>query len=204
MASPRRIGVESSETRTQLLDTAEKIMQEEGYAAITTRRIALRAGVSYQLVHYYFRTMDDLYLAMVKHGAGRHLRELESALASEEPLRALWEIYRNPGYAQLAFEYMALANHRKEISAEAKRHTKQLRELETAAVSRFMSECGIDPAKYPPVGIAMMFAALARSMGMEQGVGVSDGHGEATMIVERLFKNLQAARKPARKTPRRR
>ena len=197
------MGVESSETRAQLLDTAEKIMQEEGYAAITTRRIALRAGVSYQLVHYYFRTMDDLYLAMVKHGAARHLAEIESALASKEPLRALWDIYRHPGYARLAFEYMALANHRKEISAEAARHTKRMRELETAAVAEFLSDHGVDPQEYPAVGVAVMFAALARSMGMEKGVGVSDGHDEATRIVERLFTKLKTARKPARKSVRR-
>jgi len=67
------------------------------------------------------------------------------------------------------------------------RHTKQLRALETAAGSLFLSEFGIDTEKYSSVGIAMRFAALARSMGIERGMGVSQGRGEATSIVERLL-----------------
>src|SRR5271155_4449899 len=68
MASRRRIGVEGSETWALLLDTAELIMREEGYPAVTTRRLAGRMGVSSQLVHYYFRSMDDLFLALMRRG----------------------------------------------------------------------------------------------------------------------------------------
>src|SRR5262249_23627983 len=60
MASSRRRGDESSATRALLLEAAEDLMREEGYPAVTTRRLAGRVGVSNQLVHYYFRTMDDL------------------------------------------------------------------------------------------------------------------------------------------------
>ena len=61
----RRIGAESSTTRQALLDAAEQVMREEGYAAVTSRRVAQRAGLKPQLVHYYFRTMDELFLALL-------------------------------------------------------------------------------------------------------------------------------------------
>ena len=44
MASTRRIGAESSETRAALLDAAERLMLEHGYAAVTSRRVAGAAG----------------------------------------------------------------------------------------------------------------------------------------------------------------
>ena len=41
--SERRLGTESSKTRQALLEAAEQVMREEGYAAVTSRRVAERA-----------------------------------------------------------------------------------------------------------------------------------------------------------------
>ena len=40
-------------------------MIDEGYAAVSTRRVAAKAGLTPPLVHYYFPTTDDLLLAGV-------------------------------------------------------------------------------------------------------------------------------------------
>jgi AcrR family transcriptional regulator len=42
---PRRIGAKDSKTRAQLLDAAERLLLEEGYAAVTSRRLAASAGL---------------------------------------------------------------------------------------------------------------------------------------------------------------
>ncbi len=55
MTSARRIGAPDAKNRGVLLDTAEQLMIEEGYAAVTSRRVASEAGLKPQLVHYYFR-----------------------------------------------------------------------------------------------------------------------------------------------------
>ena len=67
--SPRRIGAVDSKTRAQLLDAAELLLLEEGYAAVTSRRVAAKAGLKPQLVHYYFRTMDDLFVEVFRRRA---------------------------------------------------------------------------------------------------------------------------------------
>ena len=51
-------------------------MLEEGYAAVTSRRVAAQAGLKPQLVHYYFRTMDDLFLAAYRRRADQGLERL--------------------------------------------------------------------------------------------------------------------------------
>ena len=119
MASNRRIGAENSKSRAALLDATEQIMLEEGYAAVSSRRIAQRAGLKPQLVHYYFRTMDDLFLAAFRRRAEEGLERQAEALTSGQPLRALWAFGNHPTGTALAMEFAALANHHKSIRSEA-------------------------------------------------------------------------------------
>src|ERR1700754_4660381 len=93
MASQRRLGAEGSRTRAQLIEATELLMQEEGYVAVSARRVAARAGLKPQLVHYYFRTMDELLLAVFRRFAERFLERQARALSSPRPLSALWELY---------------------------------------------------------------------------------------------------------------
>ncbi len=88
----RRLGAPDAKNRTVLLDAAEQLMRDEGYAAVTSRRVAEQAGLKPQLVHYYFRTMDDLFLEMFRRGADRIQHFHQLALRSPQPLWALWEL----------------------------------------------------------------------------------------------------------------
>ena len=135
MTSTRRIGTETSATRTALLDAAQQVLLEEGYAAATSRRVAARAGLKPQLVHYYFRTMDDLFLALVRRGAEQNLERQAEVLASPYPLRALWELSNDPAASALTIEFAALANHRKAIRAELASYGEQFRRLQTEALT---------------------------------------------------------------------
>ena len=92
----RRLGAETSKTRVVLLDAAEKLMLEEGYAAVSSRRVAARAGLKPQLVHYYFRTMDDLFLALFRRRAEQAQERQGRALSSDQPLWSLWDLQRDP------------------------------------------------------------------------------------------------------------
>src|SRR5262245_30812380 len=95
MAAPRRTGSETSETRAVLLDTVERVMLQDGYAAVSSRRIAKEAGVTPALVHYYFATLDDLFLAVLRRRADQQLERHQRFLASAQPLRALWAFSRD-------------------------------------------------------------------------------------------------------------
>jgi TetR/AcrR family transcriptional regulator len=193
------MGVESSETRELLLNAAERLMREGGYPAVTTRRLASEVGVSNQLVHYYFRTMDDLFLSLMRRHADLNMRRVLDALASDEPVRALWELYSDPEAARLAVEIVALANHRKVINEEAARHAEQLRALETEALSRVMSSCGIDPQEFPAVSLSLLMASIPRTMVMETAMGVSIGHAETEALIERYLGMLHSRSRSGRR-----
>ena len=62
-------------------------MLEEGYAAVSIRRVAKAANVSSTLLHYYYSTADDLLIALYRHNSEKDLVQLRSALdAPDQPL----------------------------------------------------------------------------------------------------------------------
>src|SRR5436305_15346253 len=109
----RRIGAPGAKNRGLLLDAAERLMIEEGYAAVTSRRLAAKAGLKPQLVHYYFRTMDDLFLEVFRRRADGDLAGFERAVAADGSLRNLWRLNNDQRGARFTMEFVALANHRK-------------------------------------------------------------------------------------------
>ncbi|HEX9031158.1 MAG TPA: helix-turn-helix domain-containing protein, partial [Streptosporangiaceae bacterium] len=149
MVSPRRIGAPDAKNRAVLLDAAERLMLEEGHAAVTSRRVASKAGLKPQLVHYYFRTMDDLFLAMFQRRAEIGLERQAAALASPQPLRALWEYSRDPAGTAFTMEFSAVANHRKAIRAEIARYAERFRADQVEALSALTERYGIDSGTCP-------------------------------------------------------
>ena len=165
-------------------------MHDEGYAAATSRRVAAKAGVKQALVYYYFPTMDDLFLEVLKVGADSALKQMKAALTHDDPLRNLWQINSDSRRTVLNTEFMALANHRKVIGVELKAFAERVRDIETAAVTLALRASGVDIDQYPPVAIAMLIAQTARSLGNEVAVGVTEGHKELRALVNRQIDSL--------------
>ena len=185
--SERRLGTESSKTRQALLEAAEQVMREEGYAAVTSRRIAERAGLKPQLVHYYFRTMDDLFLALLQGLADNYLIHFARALASDKPLRGLWEISSNPEAAALTTEFLALANHRKHIGAEIIRINRRMRSMQTEVFKQVLQSAGFDLDEYPPEPLAVALESIARGMALEKSLGITRSYASMRALVERYL-----------------
>jgi TetR/AcrR family transcriptional regulator of autoinduction and epiphytic fitness len=194
MATPRKTKADDGGTRRRLIEATAQIMHDEGYAAATSRRVAARAGVRQPLVHYYFPTMDDLFLAVLREGADAALDQMRAALTDNNPLRVLWAINSDPRRTVLNTEFMALANHRKAIGVELKAYAECVRDMETAAVTLVLRAHGIDLDTYPPIVISMLIAQIARCLCNEGAVGVTLGHDEMRRFVER---QIDALTKPS-------
>ncbi|CUR61447.1 hypothetical protein NOCA1240550 [metagenome] len=54
------------DTRAQVLDAARTSFAEKGFRATTIRAVAATAGVDPALVHHYFGTKDNLFLAALE------------------------------------------------------------------------------------------------------------------------------------------
>ncbi|OBA84357.1 TetR family transcriptional regulator [Mycobacterium sp. 1164966.3] len=197
----RRIGAPDAKNRGLLLDAAEQLMLEEGYAAVTSRRLASKAGLKPQLVHYYFRTMEDLFLEVFRRRAEEGLRVQAQALQAPQPLWALWRFGTDPAFTRISMEFMALANHRKELRAEIAYYAERFREVQRQAVTTALQRYGVDGNDVPPVVWTVLMTSLSRMLVLEQSIGMSGGHAETMEQVENYLRRLEGEPQPIAGVP---
>jgi AcrR family transcriptional regulator len=183
-SSTRRIGTADSKTRSQLVDAAERLLVDEGYAAVTSRRVAASAGLKPQLVHYYFRTMDDLFLEVFRRRADENVARFERAVAADPSLRTLWKINSDPHGAAFLIEFVALANHRKAIRAEIARYAERWRNAQIEALSVALATAGVGPEQMPADAALLLMTGLAHVIAIERGLGVTSGHDATVEFIE--------------------
>lgn len=197
VVATRRLGAETSETRAALLDATEALMLDAGYAAVSSRRVAAVAGVRPALVHYYFRTMDDLFLAVFRRRAEQGLEQQQRALQSEQPLWALWEVSRDPRGAALTMEFAALANHRPAVRAEISGAAERIRAQQVDVLTGVLADHGVTADDCPPLVAAVVMAGISVLLAIEQGsLGMTSGHAETITYVERFLRELEGERRP--------
>jgi len=189
--SIKRLRRDPAEAKLLILKTAEKIMLEEGYAAVTVRRVAKSAGVSATLLHYYYATADDLLVALYRNVSGKDLQSLESALCTDDPVSALWAYQTDATRTALGVEFLALANHRKTIRIEIVQFAEKARALQAKALSAVLPPSGIDSVPCSPLCISVLLTSISRNLIFESGVGIASGHAEARAYVERKLTALQ-------------
>src|SRR5262245_24765985 len=147
MASRRRVGVEGSKIRAQLIEAARKIVAEEGCSAVTARRLADEVRLSRHIVHYYFGTIEELFIAMMRIDADVIRERISEALKSREPLRVIWDsANRSIGPV---LELTAMAIRSEALGEELRRYITEFRQLTAQALSRHLELLGRDPIVPP-------------------------------------------------------
>jgi AcrR family transcriptional regulator len=188
---PRRIGAADSKTRARLVDAAEQLLLEEGYAAVTSRRVGARAELKPQLVHYYFRTMDDLFTEVFRRRAEENLARFQRAMAADPSLRTLWRLNADPRGSAFSIEFVALANHRKTIRAEIARYAERFRAAQVQALTAALAADGITPDQLPPIVGLLLMTGLSQVLALEDALGVTAGHAAAVEFVRDVIDRLE-------------
>ena len=190
MAGTRRLGSETSETRAQLLDVTERLILERGL-----RRGDLPAGRLAGRRHAAPRP-----LLLPHHGrppAGGlparaprlNLERQAEALASPQPLRALWDLNRDDVGTRLGVEFTALANHRPAIRDEIAAYAERFRAQQVEALA------GVEAPLSPEVTTVLM-ASISRVLVMEDALGVTTGHAEVRDLVDRYLADVEGPAAP--------
>jgi AcrR family transcriptional regulator len=190
-ASPS--AAEGAETRTAILDATIEIMREEGSAAVSSRRIAARAGLKSKLVHYYFRNMDELFLAVYKRIEDEHFAQLAKTLASRTPLRALWRLNMDSTNTSMVLELNALATHRKGLRTEIARASERFRLLQAALLERAIAEANADASQPAPIVLSVLALAVSRLLAMDSVLGVTTGHEEMLRWIDDFLDSVESA-----------
>jgi AcrR family transcriptional regulator len=80
----------SVDTRTLILDAARSRLLTDGYAGLSTRKVAEKAGVPLSQLHYHFGSKQGLVLALFEEENQRRLARQQSMYAQDLPL---WQRY---------------------------------------------------------------------------------------------------------------
>ena len=178
-------------TRSAILDATIEIMREEGYAAVSSRRIAARAGLKSKLVHYYFRNMDELFLAVYKRIEDEHFAQLAKTLASRKPLRALWQLNMDSTNTSMVLELNALASHRKILRAEMARASERFRLLQAGMLEHAIEQAKASTTQLPPMVLSVLALAVSRLLAMDSVMGVAAGHAETLGWIDAFLDHIE-------------
>jgi len=191
MATDSKDETSSPDTRTRILDATEEIMLEEGYAGVSSRKVAVKAGLKSKLLHYYFATMDDLFIAAFQRREDEHFARFAGAAASATPLRDLWSLSIDAASSKLYLEFNALASHRPKVREFIARSNTRDRISMTTALQSVFRKRGIDTEQFPPEVVATAMAGMARVFATDKALGTEQGHAGVLQIVDRLLASVE-------------
>jgi AcrR family transcriptional regulator len=108
------------ETEQALLDAAERLLVEQGAAAITTRRVAEEAGTNHGLVHYYFGSVEQLLIRVLERFTERLIERQRQMYSADAPFLEKWRtamayLDEDLPYQKIWLELQALSWNRPEL-----------------------------------------------------------------------------------------
>jgi AcrR family transcriptional regulator len=180
MAAPAKTSSRSA-AEEALLDAAERLLVDVGYAGITTRALAEEAGVNHGLVHYYFGSNENLLVrALERFTAGLIDRQRE-LYAADMPFVEKWRtamrylVSEDVTYEKIWLELQALAWNNPDLRERLARVNAEWRAVLTEAFTEPHRESGIDMPLDALVSLVMTFNI---GIMVERLGGIEAGHAE--------------------------
>jgi AcrR family transcriptional regulator len=176
------------ETEQALLDAAERLLVENGVAAITTRRVAEEAGANHGLVHYYFGSVEQLLVRVLERFTERLIERQRELYAADLPFVEKWRtamrylVSEDATYEKIWLELQALAWNRPELRERLARVNGEWRAVLTEAFDEPRRELGIEMPLEALVSLVMTFniGIIVERLG-----GIDTGHEELLDWIDR-------------------
>ena len=173
--------VTRSAAQEALLDAAERLLVEVGYAGITTRKLAAEAGVNNGLVHYYFGSVESLLLRVLERFTERLIERQRTMYADPElPFAEKWRtamryLEADREYQKVWSELQALAWNRPELRPSVGRVHAEWRAVLTEALAEPRERYRVP---IPLDALVTLVATFNEGIILERLSGVEAGHEE--------------------------
>jgi AcrR family transcriptional regulator len=191
------------QTEEAFLDAAERLLIEVGYAGISTRRLAEEAGANHGLVHYYFGSMENLFVRVLERFTERLIaRQREMYARSDISGLEKWrtamgylEADLSAGYPKIWLELQALGWNHPDIAERVGQVNAQWRAVLTEAFDEMMDEYGLDRERFPLPAMVSLVVTFNEGIMVERLSGISAGHRDLLRMVERWLESLEEAKR---------
>ena len=192
-----------AETEDAFLDAAERLLIGVGYAGISTRRLAEEAGANHGLVHYYFGSMENLFLRVLERFTDRLVarqREMYARIdiSGAEKWRTAMGYLESDlaaGYPKIWLELQALAWNQPELRERVAEVNREWRDVLTDAFDRLMREYGLDGERFPPAAMVSLVMTFNEGIMVERLSGISAGHRDLMEMVGRWLESHEEAKR---------
>lgn len=84
ISSKNNAKADNASTEQKIKETARKLFTSKGFAAVTTRDIAIEAGINQALLHYYFRSKEKLFEIVMLENLSLFISGVASILNDEQ------------------------------------------------------------------------------------------------------------------------
>jgi len=149
-------------------------------------RLAQRLELSFQIVHYYFKSMDELLVAVIEQSMGGVFEMLRSAVETSNPLSVLVAMHRGPAGVAMGLEFEIYASRRPAVREAVKRYIELFRQAELEVVTSHLKRHNIDH-RLPPLAVAVILNSAFRVLALEEVIGVTRGHDETLAWLSSLL-----------------
>ena len=188
MTEPAQKTAARSAAEDALLDAAERLLVDVGYARITTRRLAEEARVNHGLVHYYFGSNENLLARTLERFTERMIARQRELYAADMPFVEKWRtamrylVSEDVTYEKVWLELQALAWNDRALRARLARVNAEWRAVLTEAFAQPHRELEIDMPLDALVSLVMTFnlGIIVERLG-----GIETGHRELLDWIER-------------------
>jgi AcrR family transcriptional regulator len=198
----RSISQARTDATTAILDAAERLLIEVGHAAISTRKLAEEAGVNAGLIHYYFGSMEEVFLQVLERFTARLTRRQVAMYGGDLPFIEKWRTAmrylvedRESGYQKLLFELQAMAWNRPEMRERIRSVFQRWDAVLTDAMAAGMRELDIDTQRFPVEAVTCLVAAFNKGIMLDALIGHDYGHRELLDMIDRLLSQLDRQRR---------
>jgi AcrR family transcriptional regulator len=192
-----------ADTEDAFLDAAERLLIEVGYSGISTRRLAEAASANHGLVHYYFGSMENLFVRVLERFTERLIaRQREMYARSDISPLEKWrkamgylESDLAAGYPKIWLELQALGWNQPDIAERVGRVNGRWRAVLTEAFDEMMDEYGLDRDRFPLAAMVSLVMTFNEGIMVERLSGITAGHRDLLRMVERWLESLEEAKR---------
>jgi AcrR family transcriptional regulator len=170
-----------SAAEVALLDAAERLLVDVGYARITTRALAEEAGVNHGLVHYYFGSNENLMVRALERFTERLIARQRELYSADLPFVDKWRtamrylVGEDVSYEKVWLELQALGWNNDEVRARLAEVNREWRAVLTEAFAEPHRELGIELPLDALVSLVITFNV---GIIVERLGGIETGHHE--------------------------
>ena len=192
------ISAARAETEEAFLDAAERLLVSAGYAGVSVRRLAEEAGANHGLVHYYFGSMEELFLRVLERFTGRLIERQKEMYAADVPFIQKWRTAMRfldedlaAGYPKIWFELQAMAWNHPEMRERVATVNAQWRAVLTDAFRAAFDEYGLDRTQVPVSAVVSLVMTFNEGIMLERLSGVSQGHRQLLRVIDSWLQTLE-------------